>query len=527
MASAAGLGAGAAVLGRPRVAAAADGVGDDGIRWPAGQALPVFAAPRSLDVVDLSSAPADEQLLLTTLQGVVNATRPRIYLLQARDGESTAWLDELGVPSRELGDPLDALTRYRAEVSGAIVYDPSVPATVNVATTLAGLLRGVATSAALATRAGLPLLADLRGRFADDLAAYTWAVDTLWPRASHRMLVGLGPDVGGYLRDYAVANRAMVVDLDPAVDGEGALLTRLLADLPAASPFLGVWPNGAGSEDDLVQLAAQNGVYVLAADWCTNLTVFAGAAAPISTRRPAPPAPPLENKVYVTLTMTDGDNLQYAQHRMRQAWDDPNRGAAPLNWTTQPLIVDAAPLFLSHYQAGATANDYLIGGPSGAGYTYPGDWPADSLGAFTDLTASYTARAALPAQVILNRRNQADVPLDPAAATRYTHDVRPLGLLMSWTDHTATTVLSGDTPLSVSSLAASAAEAVKAVDRAAGDWDGAGPLFVSIGLYAWSMGPADAAAITRSLGTDHDCLVVRGDHYFTLARQAYGLPPHP
>jgi hypothetical protein len=459
------------------------------------------------------------------LQGVVNATRPRIYLLQAGDGEATAWLDELDVPYHALSDPLDALTRYRSEVRGAIVYDPSIPATVNVATTLAGLMRGVAASADLAARTGLPLLADLRGRFANDLAAYTWAVDTLWPRASHRMLVGLGPGVSGYLRDYAVANGAMVVNLDPADDGERALLTRLLADLPTASPFLGVWPSGAGGEDDLVELAAQNGVYVLAADWCTNLTVFAGADAPISTHQPAPPVPSLENKVYVTLTMTDGDNLQYAQHRMRQAWDDPARGSAPLNWTIQPLLVDAAPLFLSHYQASASVNDYLIAGPSGAGYTYPSDWPVDALGEFTELTARYTARAALPAQAILNRRNQVDIALDPATATRYTRDVRPLGLMMSWTDHTATTVLSGDTPLSVSMLVSGVAEATTAITRAAGKWNGTGPLFVSIGLYAWSMGPADAAAITRSLGTDYR--VVRGDHYFALARQAYGLPPRP
>jgi hypothetical protein len=530
MGSVVGLGAGAAVLGRPRSAAAAEsgpsgpgfGRGLGGIQWPSGQALPVFAAPRSLEVVDLSGVTADEQLLLTTLQGVVNSTEPRIYLLHPGDAEASEWLDELGVPFQQLAHPLDALSRYRSEVRGAVVHDPAVPATVNVATTLAGLSKAVATSADVAATAGLPVVTDLRGRFANDLAAYTWAADTLWPGASHRMLVGLAPGITGHLRDYAVANGAMVVDLDPAVGGERALLTRLLSDLPAASPLLGVWPNDS-AEDDFVQLAAEHGVYVLAADWCTNLTVFSGAAAPVSTQQPTPPVPPLENKVYVTLTMTDGDNLQYAQHRMREAWDDPDRGSAPLNWTTQPLLVDAAPLFLSHYQSSATVNDYLMAGPSGAGYTYPSDWPADALGAFIDLTASYTARAGLPTQCILNRRNRADVPLEQSIMTRYTRDVQPLGLLMSWTSHTSTTVVCGDTPLSVSYLASTADDATKAVTRAATGWDGSHPLFVSIGLLAWSMGPADAATITRALGSD-DYRVVRGDHYFALARQAFGLP---
>lgn len=530
MTGSAGFGAGMAVLGRPRTAAAAEQLGHgDGIRWPAGQALPTFARPRSLDVLDPTGASSDEQLLLASLQGVVNRTRPRIYLLPISSvAGPTAWLDDLDVPSQPLGGLSDAVARYRASIRGAVVYDPSIPATVNVATTLAGLLDGVVASADLAARAGLPLLVDLRGRFVSDLAAYTWAVDTLWPRASHRMLIGLGPYVSRHLRDYAVANRAMVVDLDPADEAEGALLTQLLADLPVPSPFLGVWPSGPNGEDDFVQLAAQNGVYVIAADACDNLSVFAGVAAHVGAARPAPPAPPLENKVYVTLTMTDGDNLQFGEHRMRQAWDDPNRGAAPLNWTAQPLAADAAPVFLSYYQATASPNDCLVAGPSGAGYTYPGDWPTDAFGAYTELTARYTGLTSMPVQVVINRRDRSDVPFDGATARRYTRDVRPLGLLTNWTDYTATNVVSGDTPMSVSALVYSAAEATGAITSSAGNLArgrGPGPLFVSIGLYAWAMGPADAAAIARSLGDDYR--VVRGDHYFTLARQAYGLPARP
>jgi hypothetical protein len=493
-----------------------------GIRWPAGQALPSFGRPRFLDVADLSGAAHDEQLLLTTLQGVVNREQPSIYLLQPQNEGLATWLTELGVPYQQVAAPLDLLTRYRDRVRGAIVYDPAVTATVNVATTLAGLHDAVATSAELAASTGLPVLTDLRGRFADDLAAYTWAAANLWQATSHRLIVGLDPAVSGYLRDYAVANRAMVVFLDPATEGEGPLLSSLLADLPTPSPYLGWWPASVNGEDDGTQLTSQHGVYVVAADWCTNLTVFGGVSAPIRDHQYAPPVPVLANKIYVTLTMTEGDNLQYGQHRMRQIWDDPNRGKVPLNWSTQPLALDAAPAILSYYQRTASPNDYLMAGPSGAGYVYPSDWPSSTLDRYTRQAASYTRRTGLPAQVILNRLDGNDIPFDEATADQYIDDLRPLGLLMAWTTYTSTSVLTGDTPLSISWLASSVGEATQAIATASAGWTGERPLFLSIGMLAWNLTPTDVVTIVESLGPDYQ--VVRGDQYFALARKALGLP---
>jgi hypothetical protein len=52
-------------------------------------------------------------------------------------------------------------------------------------------------------------------------------------------------------------------------------------------------------------------------------------------------------------------------------WRREARGAVPFNWETQPLLVEIAPALLSRYYATRTANDYLIAGPSGAGYVVP------------------------------------------------------------------------------------------------------------------------------------------------------------
>jgi hypothetical protein len=522
--AAAGAAVGATMIPATARAATAPAAAQ-GISWPVGQILPRFAAPGRLDVADLSAATADEQLLLTTLQGIVNRTKPRIYLLLPQNEGLYTWLDDLDVGYTVASDPMNLLTTYRAEITGAVLYDPNVAGTVNVATTLAGLHNAVATSADLAASAGLPIVADLRGEFAADLDAYTWAVTNLWPLTSHRMMIGLDPGIASFLRDYGVANRGFVAFLDPGQPSELALLEQVLSDLPQGSPYLGWWPSDVTGESDGTQVTSQYGVVVVASDYSANLTVFGGVRAPVSPARRRAAVPALENKIYVTFTVTDGDNLQYDQHRMRQIWEDPNRGAVPLNWTVQPLGAAVAPSFLSYYQRTATSNDYFMSGPSGAGYVYPSDWPAETLGVFTKLTRQYFDLTGIEAPTVLNRYAGNDVPMDEATARRYVADVRPLGILEAWGDYTWTTSAPGNTPLSYSWLASTVAQAQQAIAAASQGWDGSAPLFLSIGIDAWNLAPTDVQTIASSLNDDY--VVVRGDQYFSLIRGMNLAPTGP
>ncbi len=94
----------------------------------------------------------DELLLLAVLQGLANRDAPRLYLLGVRgpDGQDldTFWwerMSELGwdVARRapqQAHDLADVLRRFGHHARGLVLWDPSVPATVNVALTLAGCL---------------------------------------------------------------------------------------------------------------------------------------------------------------------------------------------------------------------------------------------------------------------------------------------------------------------------------------------------------------------------------------------------
>ncbi|MCP4246183.1 MAG: hypothetical protein GY778_03960 [bacterium] len=92
----------------------------------------------------------DEVHAVSTLQGIVNRKAPRLYVRfvehQGRNIDDW-WLEQLSQPGRWLAGaerrPIGSLEElvdvFRDDVAGAVVYDPGVPATSNVASSLAGV----------------------------------------------------------------------------------------------------------------------------------------------------------------------------------------------------------------------------------------------------------------------------------------------------------------------------------------------------------------------------------------------------
>ena len=521
---------GTAATGDPSDAPGAN-LRTSGIFWPEDQALPSFAEARHLEVANVDSAPGDVQLLFATLEGLVNRDRPRIFLIQ--DGfeneRGTWWLGKLEVPFTVHPRPWSILEMFVFEIRGTIVYDPAVRASINVATTMAGLSDAVVASSALAerlrTRYGLEVIGDLRGRFVDDAHAYRWQYEHLWPRATHRMLIGVrsliqGAPFGG-IRDYAVANRAMVVWLDPTDPVERDLLERILADVEPNTPYLGWFPAYGEGEIAGVELLSTHGVYTLGADTFQNMTVFSSPCCRDVGAPPSrPPAPPLADKIYVTFTLSEGDNLQYDQIRMREAWDDPQRGRVPMNWTIAPLLWDAAPAILRYYLRTATSNDLLMAGPSGAGYASPTPWPDDSFGRFTEMSARYMRRSGLETIWIADWVGGDFGRMSAAEAQRYIDDVRPAGIMLqAWWPSTENTLVNGSLPQSILSVVGGVRWALRVIRDATAGWAGTSPMFLSVGINTWEMSPADVVRIADSLGPEF--VVVRADQYFELIRQEH------
>ncbi len=104
-----------------------------GLTWPTNQLLPTFSTPAPLlDCVDVSSATAAEADLFASLQGIVNRAQPRIACVSSGDGEGKfTWLDLHNLPYT-LANGYGLLLKYRTNLRGLVVTDPSQPDTLKL-----------------------------------------------------------------------------------------------------------------------------------------------------------------------------------------------------------------------------------------------------------------------------------------------------------------------------------------------------------------------------------------------------------
>lgn len=355
---------------------------------PYPEVFPRSAPPAShLAVLDLRNLRPDWQLAMLSLEGLVNRSKPRIYCLNvSTDPDWLANMKQRGwVKETEIVPTPEALLkRYRGEVKGMIVTDPTLPASKNVATMLAGVKDGIVVSPRLAQQLDLPILEDLRGRWKTNVQAYRWAFDNLWPQLNHHLLACAFPDHLN-LRDYLVENRAFIFWLSGPIDGarpyadpqaEVALMEELLAKMPVNIPIMSYpW---AGKEVGIgegpgVTLFAEFGKYLVGSIDASNLSIHSGIRVPALRQKPAPPAPKLDrSKTYVTWLLSDGDNLPVLSlSNFPALWRDPLHGKLPMAWTATPSAEMLLPDVMDYYYRTSTPNDAWVGAVSGIGYTYP------------------------------------------------------------------------------------------------------------------------------------------------------------
>ena len=483
-----------------------------------------------VDWIGADRGPAvDEAALFASLKGIVNATQPRIFSYEGdafAEGPFT-WLQSLGLAYTQVSDNWTMITKYRGELAGLVVYDDAQPDTMNLATTIAGGRRALVAAPSLVPRLtaapyNLPILVDLRGQFTSKLAVYQSLLANYWPGITHRVILGLSPDAHrAGAREYAAALGAAVVWLDPRNASEGALLDSFLAAMGPGTVYMGWWPEeGSG-----VEAASRRGISTVASDYSTNLTMHSGMPRAVATKG-IPPKPPLQNKIYVGFVLSDGDNLQYVEHLMRKLWNDGGRGQVPIGWTVSPAMLDAMPGALNYYYTSATANDALVSGPSGYGYTYPNSWTnAAQLNQFVARTEDYARRAGLRIITVWNTitgSTNANVGASFAA-----NAPSLLGLTAQNTGG-GLTIFGGTLPsFAFSCNYCTNEQAMKDfIASAAAGWNGASPRFILIQAQPWQgVTPTSFLNVKNSLNTNYQ--VVRPDNWFQLLRQANGLAVEP
>lgn len=496
--------------------------------WPEKQTLPKLNKPAEvLDMMDFSDVTPDEMTLFTTLKGIVNRTTPRIYTRVGKKEEQYEWPDILNLKYVEVEDLYSLILKYRSEIKGLIIYDEAVIDTLNLATSIAGAKDGVVVSAELAEKLSaepysLPVLYDLRGQFDNKLDVYRHLLKEWYPQLTHRLIAGINPEtVRGHLREYIVALGMACIWLQPDEEDEKDLLNEFLSALPAGSVYMGWWVN----EEAGIAAASVYGVACLASDWSVNLTVLGGIESK-TVRRPAPKIPEVENKIYVSFIVADGDNLQYMENAFKGRWKNPDRGSVPLGWTTSPTMVDAAPALLDWIYSTATDNDCLVSGPSGIAYTYPNIWSnKDHLKVFMEKTDDYMQRAGLRVLTLwahgVNGATNDDVG---EMFAKYSPSL--LGITSQKRD-SGWKIYDGTMPGAGiwGNYCSKVIEMEESIELGSREYDGTAPVFILIQPVPWQLSPTEVKNLVAKLGPEYE--VVRPDIMFAMFRKYNNMVVDP
>ncbi len=375
----------------------------------------------------------DQVAALVSLQGILNRDAPVLYVCNPNYGKPEYWLELLsrdgrwlqGREHRKLPD-LDAVYQLaRGSLRGAVVWDPDVPATINLATTIAGVEDAVMLSPEMADKYlakwNLKIVKDLRGMFTGQETgskkndAYRWAIREYIDqgRCSPHFLClytdshfDRAPGQTAYLivRDWAVKNRAFTYDLSPwgdevpADDPQQPLGTDLATyhlllsatlnqsagkQMTEVAGFFNFhkYANMPGhlsthdpvpTEWETVYLISPYNCYQnTATEFSYNQSFHSHAPRkPLKQTRPTQKRTP-ENKSYLAFLMADYDSTYPLYSFLPGFWSDPLRGELPLAWGINPNLLETYPDLIAYFYETATPNDHFVADASAAGYMNP------------------------------------------------------------------------------------------------------------------------------------------------------------
>ncbi len=327
--------------------------------------------------------------------------------------------EEHGFKVEKVKDLTQLVKKHQSLIKGVVIWDFAEPDTANLALMLAAQQDLLPVETTLLNEdftTGLPVIHDLRQRWPDRTAMYGWAFDELFSKSNPGFIACIEP---AWQRpeflDYVVQNKIFVYSLSSLEKGLGSTLLMLLAfgptwlrellfalHLDGLLRRLGIaWMAKRNPEialNDRIQRAVRSDAYPTIFGWHTKrddelsfmLMLSANGlrlvpshlAGNFSFHSQVKPLGAPEHRhlakdtldpegIYITFTLSDGDQLMMMSTAELGNWYSENRGKIPFNWECQPLLVELAPALLEKFQRGAFSTDCLVAGPSGAGYIVP------------------------------------------------------------------------------------------------------------------------------------------------------------
>jgi hypothetical protein len=318
-----------------------------------------------------------------------------------------------------ISDLNELISQNIDSIAGLIIWDEDFPDTVNIALMMAAQENLLPVTISLIDQLfsiQLEIKHDLRKRWPDRISLYRWAHENLFAVCKPGYLACIEPGWGrAEFLDYVVQHKIFVYSLSSTIGKLGNQLLLLLAFGPPrlreflyalsldrlvrkfslfwmglrsqevklsnriqhsvkALPYPTIfgWHTCRDCELAFMLQLSSNGLRLVPAHLAGNFSFH--SKLPSTGIKQKPPSGELlldPQGIYLTFTLSDGDQLMMMHTGELGNWYSPQRGSVPFNWETQPLLTEIAPALFEKYTSTATENDCLIAGPSGAGYIVP------------------------------------------------------------------------------------------------------------------------------------------------------------
>lgn len=389
----------------------------------------------------------DEAVAVACIQGILNRRVPQLYVLSDLHDRTVYWLDTLstgdnwlaGRERRAVADLSELVSIAGGRLKGAIIWDPEVPASLNVATTLAGLEDGIVLSPDQADlyldRWRLPIIKDFRGMFTGKESgsrkndAYRWAIrefletgrcDPHWLCLyEDAFMTRLKGDISyAVTRDWSVRNKSFVYDLSPWGDEaplddpdqplgtdletyhqmltavyrltKGKRLTEVAGffSFPKYSNITGYESkhDPVPTEWETVHLISPYNCYQnTVAHLCFNQSLHAQAPVnELQQGRPELKRQAEAGRTYLCILMADYDSATPLYDFLPDHWSDSARGEIPLAWGINPNLIETYPDIIQYFYRTKSSNDFFTADASAAGYMNPNRIDTSQLSLFVE-----------------------------------------------------------------------------------------------------------------------------------------------
>jgi hypothetical protein len=324
---------------------------------------------------------------LACFQGLINRKATRFYLNNFK--ADMFWLkqyaEEYKIDYQLVSNIQNLVEMFGNDIEGFIVYDPDMPHSLNIATSMGALQNAVPVSKHLAadvSELGIKKIDDLTGKWKDLYEAYEWALTNLQPQCNQKLMAHLcvhdpyWPTSSWTNRDYVIAHKILSVDISSSERDKRDynLLKKYYQVYPEETVIFG-WHCVRDKEHEAIALSSEYGHYGMCSLHTSNLTVHSSIRPKKRTiykqRSIHKNDLKVENKVYIAFMDTDGDASWFVQDLISNDWNSPAHGQIKYNWGFLPMAYDFLPAMVDYYFKNLKPTDYFVAGPAGATYTYP------------------------------------------------------------------------------------------------------------------------------------------------------------